>query len=437
MRSNDDVAARTLTFVLAGGAGRRLSPLTKYRPKPLVPFGGCYRIIDFTLSNCLNSGLERVYVLTQHESESIGAYLQRGWNGIGPCHREFVLPSPPASGKRYAGTADAVLQNLLLLEQHESEVVLVLSADHVYRMDYRDLLSFHIANRAEATIAMVDRPQEFSTETGVLQVDDSNRVVGFEEKPRHPKLNPKNKEMISANMGVYVFNRNVLLAAISDGGRIIDFAHDLIPSLIGSCNVLAYGHEDQIKKRPRYWRDIGTPDAYYASSMDLLASEPPIDPYDRHWPIRSAYRAQLDGQSALSEVGRQPQINSIIPNGVNIGSASVYRSVLFPGVVLESGADVRHSVLLPGAVIGRGAAVRHAIVDANVVIDPGDDIGYSPERDRQRFHASENGVVVVSPDHMSLFFSRDVVTRSSGPVPLQIQKVRSIYDESKGHPHRG
>ena len=211
--------------------------------------------------------------------------------------------------------------------------------------------------------------------------------------------------MISANMGVYVFNRNVLLAAISGGRRIIDFAHDLIPGLIGSCNVRAYRHEDQIKKRPRYWRDIGTPGAYYASSMDLLASDPPIDPYDSHWPIRSAYRALLDGQTALSEVGRHPEINSIIPNGVNIGSASVYRSVLFPGVVLESGADVRHSVLMPGAVIGRGAVIRRAIIDANVVIDAGDDIGYSPERDCQRFHPLENGVVVVSPDHVSPFFN--------------------------------
>jgi glucose-1-phosphate adenylyltransferase len=410
MRSSDDVAARTLTFILAGGEGRRLSPLTKYRPKPLVPFGGCCRIVDFTLSNCLNSGFKSVYVLTQHESESVSAYLQKGWSRIGPGGREFVLPRPPADGGRYAGTADAVLQNLLLLVQHQCEFALILSADHIYRMDYRELLSSHVATHADATIATVDHPQEFSTEVGVLEVDDSSRVVGFEEKPRHPKPGPKNKGMISANMGVYVFNRKLLHAAIEEGGRIIDFAHDLIPGLIRSYDVRAYRHQDRIKETPLYWRDLGTLEAYYASNMDLLAYDPPIDPYDSGWPIVSAYRAPLDRQSALSEVGRHPEINSIIPNGVNIGSVSVYRSVLFPGVVLEPGADVQHSVLMPGAVIERGAVVRRAIVDANVVIEAGDDIGCNPERDRQRFHALNNGVVVVSPDHISPFFSREVVS---------------------------
>lgn len=405
MRSHEDVTARTFSFILAGGEGRRLGPLTKYRPKPLVPFGGCHRIVDFTLSNCLNSGLQRVYVLTQHESESVSAYLRKGWSRLGHDDREFAFTSPPASGRRYAGTADAVLQNLRLVEQQPREFVLILSADHIYRMDYRDLLNFHVASRAEATIATVDCPRELSTETGVVDVDDRNRVVGFEEKPQRPKASSKDERMISANMGVYVFNREVLLAAMTSGTRVVDFANDIIPTLIGSCDVRAYGYQDPIKKTPLYWRDVGTPEAYYASSMDLLGADPPIDPYSRAWPIHSADRDHLDGQRALSEVGRRREINSIIPNGVNIDSASVYRSVLFPGVVLEPGADVRHSVLMPGVVIGRGAVVRRAIIDANVVIDAGEDIGYSPERDRQRFHTLTNGVVVVSPDHLSPFFS--------------------------------
>jgi len=412
MRSDENVAANTLTFILAGGEGRRLSPLTKYRPKPLVPFGGCYRIVDFTLSNCLNSGLKRVYVLTQHKSESVSAYLRKGWSSIGPDHGEFVVTRPPAGGKRYAGTADAVLQNLLVLEQHPCEFVLILSADHIYTMDYRDLLRFHVASRAEATIATVDYAREFSSEVGILDVDDSNCVVGFEEKQHCPRPNSKNEGMISANMGVYVFNREVLSAALTGGGRIIDFAKDLIPRLIGSCDVRAYRHEDRIKKMPLYWRDVGTLEAYYASSMDLLKSDPPIDPDNSDWPIRSAYRAQSDGASPLSKVGRHPEINSIIPNGADIGSGSVYRSVLFPGVVLGSGADVRHSVLMPGVVIERGAVVRRAIIDANVVIDAGDDIGYSPERDGQRFHALGNGVVIVSPDHVSPFFNKDLIRKA-------------------------
>jgi len=410
MRWNEDVAARTLTFVLAGGEGRRLNPLTRYRPKPLVPFGGCYRIVDFTLSNCLNSGLKRVCALTQHHCESVGAYLRKGWSRIGTGHHEFVFPSPPAAGKRYAGTADAVLQNLLLLEQHQCEFALILSGDHVYGMDYRDLLSSHVVSGADATIVTVDHPVEASSDVEVLDVDDCNRVSGFEEKPHLPRSDSKNAEMIAANMGVYVFNREVLLAAMTRGGRIIDFAKDLIPGLIGSCDVRAYRHEDRIKKMPLYWRDVGTPEAYYASNMDLLKPDPPIDPYNSDWPMRSAYRGSVDGQGALSRAVRHPEINSIIPNGVNIESASVYRSVLFPSVVLESGADVRHSVLMPGVVIGRGAVIRRAIIDANVVIDAGDDIGYNPERDRRRFHALENGVVVVSPDHVSPFFKPDVIS---------------------------
>jgi len=218
--------------------------------------------------------------------------------------------------------------------------------------------------------------------------------------------------MVSASMGVYVFNRDVLLEALTSGERIIDFANDLIPGLIGACDLRAYRHEDRIKKMPLYWRDVGTLEAYYASSMDLLKSDPPIDPDNSDWPIRSAYRAQSDGASPLSKVGRHPEINSIIPNGADIGSGSVYRSVLFPGVVLGSGADVRHSVLMPGVVIERGAVVRRAIIDANVVIDAGDDIGYSPERDGQRFHALGNGVVIVSPDHVSPFFNKDLIRKA-------------------------
>jgi glucose-1-phosphate adenylyltransferase len=276
-------------------------------------------------------------------------------------------------------------------------------------MDYRDLLRFHVTSRAKATIATVNHPRELSSEVGLLNVDDSNRVVGFEEKSHHPEPNPKNAEKISANMGIYVFNREALLAALTSGGRIIDLGNDLIPRLIGWCDVRAYRHEDPIKNMPLYWRDVGTPEAYYASSMDLLAADPPIDPYNSDWPIRSAYRAQLDGQSALSHVGRNPEINSIIPNGTDIAGASVCRSVLFPGVVLESGADVRDSVLMPGVVIGRGSAVRRAIIDAHVVIHPGDDIGYNPERDGQRFHVLANGVVVVTTDHISPLFYKDVI----------------------------
>ena len=407
MRTNQNVTRRVLTLVLAGGEGRRLSPLTKYRPKPLVPFGGCHRIVDFTLSNCLNSGLHHVYMLTQHESDSVSAYLQKGWNRFGPS--QFVFTKPPARGSCYTGTADAVLKNLRLLDWKKYEFVLILSADHVYRMDYRDLIASHVEHRADATIASVDRPREFCSEVGVLDVDDDDRVVGFEEKPPYSHFKSQKNGMISANMGVYVFNREVLLAAMTGAGRISDFGKDLIPSLIRSCDVCTYRHEDRITKTPLYWRDVGTPESYYASSMDLLASKPLMDPYDSDWPIRSADRAQFDGQDSLSEVGRRFEVKSIIAKGVNIGRASVYRSVLSPGVVLGTGAQVRNSVLMPGVVLERGATVDRAIIDANVLIEAHDEIGYDPQRDSRRFHVLSNGVVVVSPDHLSPLFSRDVI----------------------------
>ena len=411
MRLTNGVAARTATFILAGGEGRRLSPLTKYRPKPLVPFGGCYRIVDFTLSNCLNSALKRVHVLTQHASESIGTYLRKGWGRAGGSNGEFVLHTPAISGKRYAGTADAVLQNFHLMEQYQCEFALVLSADHIYTMDYRDLLNFHVASGAEVTIATVDRPKECSTDVGVLEVENGDRVIGFEEKPRHPRTGPKSNGMISASMGIYVFNRDVLWAALTGGRRIIDFANDLIPELIGSREVRAYRHEDWTGKTPLYWRDVGTPEAYYASSMDLLAYDPSIDPQNADWPVRSGDRAQPGTRSGFSAVGSGLEVNSIIPDGANIGPTSVYHSVLFPSVVLKPGAIVRHSVLMPGVVIGRGASVRRAIIDANVVIDAGDDIGYDAVRDRRRFHVLSNGIVVVSPDHVLPFRKRDTIHR--------------------------
>jgi glucose-1-phosphate adenylyltransferase len=395
MQTTRDLVAKSFTFVLAGGEGRRLAPLTKYRPKPLVPFGGSHRIVDFTLSNCLNSGLQRVCMLTQYESEAFDAYLRRSWFRFG--RGEFVFTRPPAQGRRYAGTADAVLQNLTQLDPLQCDFVLILSADQVYKMDYRDLLRFHVSSRADATISTVDHPRELSREVGVLDIVKGDRVVGFEEKPSHPKINAADEHMISANMGVYVFNREVLVAAMTRNDGITDFAKDLIPGLIRSCDVRAYRHEDKKTKAPLYWRDVGTPEAYYEASMDLIASDPSIDPNDTNWPIRSGDRPWFIGQSTLSRAERGPGIG-----------AWVHRSVLSPYVVLESKADVRHSILMPGVVIKSGARVRRAIIEANVVIEAGDDIGYDEDRDRRRFRTLENGVVVVSADHSSRFRSKEM-----------------------------
>jgi glucose-1-phosphate adenylyltransferase len=396
---NDRFASNTIAFILAGGAGRRLDPLTRYRPKPLVPFGGCFRILDFTLSNCFNSGVDRAYVLTQHESESIDAYLRKGWSRTGAGNHEFAISQPPRSGRRYAGTADAVLQNLEILQEHGCESVLVVSADHIYKMDYRDLIAFHDSSGADLTIATVEHPSRLSSGMGVLEVDTCDRVVAFEEKP--PAWRNSQKLVIPINMGVYVFNVGMLVRALKSArAPLIDIAADLIPCVLPSYRVRAYRHADRFNT-PLYWRDVGTLERYYDASMDLLSGCPPLNPFDENWPVGSAGKVGVSNRNRLSTLGSETGVNSVIPSAASVQGASVYSSVLSPGVVLESGVDVRHCVLLPGAVLKRGARARGAIIDAHVVIEAGDQIGYSRQRDESRFHVLANGTVVVSPDHLN------------------------------------
>jgi glucose-1-phosphate adenylyltransferase len=400
MRLKDQMAENTVAFVLAGGAGRRLNPLTKYRPKPLVPFGGCFRILDFTLSNCLNSGFNRAYVLTQHQSDAIAAYLEKGWSRFETSCDEFAIPVRAMSRTRYAGTADAIFQNVRLLHEHQCRFALVVSADHVYKMDYRNLLSFHASTGAEVTIATVEHPKECASEMGVLQIDNE-RVVGFQEKPPNGYAYSKNGKTVTVNMGVYVFNYETLLGtAQTNNGEVIDIGADLIPRLLHSHKVNAYRHQDGESRKPLYWRDVGTLQAYYDASMDLLVSRQPIDPYENSWPIRSENGVRQVGRNGFSQLHPEIGMNSIVPDTADVADACVYRSVLSAGVVLESGVDVEHSVILPGAVIRRGTAIRRAIIDANVVIEADDRIGYDSEEDQRRFHVLPNGIVVVSPDYL-------------------------------------
>jgi glucose-1-phosphate adenylyltransferase len=399
----DRLAEKVFAFVLAGGVGRRLQPLTRYRPKPLVPFGGCFRILDFTLSNCFNSGLERVYVLTQHEGESISAYLRKAWGRLGVGRNDFAIPLPPNPGRQYAGTAQALLQNLALVEQQGCKCALVVSADHVYKMDYGDLIQSHIANDAEVTIATVDFPAESSSQMGVLQANADGRVVSFIEKPRTGSLHSRMGQNVTVNMGVYVFNYEILADLLKGQSPSVDIGADVLPRLVSSHKVIAYRHQDDAKKSS-YWRDVGTLETYYEASMDLLAADPPLNPYDHAWPIRSIIGNQRGGSSALSDLGAEHGVNSVIPRAVDIRGASVSESVLSPGVVLESGVDVRRSVLFPGAIVRRGAKVRNAIIDAHVIVEAGDTVGYCPQQDQSRFLIQPNGIVVVSPEHTSSTF---------------------------------
>lgn len=391
---SSDILSRTLTFVLAGGEGRRLTPLTMERPKPLIPFGGVYRILDFTLSNCLNSGLRRLYVLTQYRPESLHDYLRLGWNGLTgrPC--EFAVPRPAASGKYYRGTADAVLQNLHLLEPDRSSIVLVLSADHIYKMDYRPLLRFHVERGAEATIGTVRYPVAKASEFGQVQTDFRGRVVGFEEK--RPGT-PSDSGDTRVNMGIYVFNAETLQDVAKEFAcrPSLDFGQDVIPWLIQARHVDAYHFEDETGL-PGYWRDVGTIQAYFDTSMEFVRPNPPFDPFDAKdsWPIRVGNRFQSWRGNLLPGKGTDPA-RSIIPHGAVIEEAEIHGSIVSHGVCCQPAAYVRDSILMPGAYVGRGASLHRTIVDEYARVADGDQIGYDLEKDRKRFNVTSDGIVVV------------------------------------------
>jgi glucose-1-phosphate adenylyltransferase len=382
--------AKTHAFILAGGQGERLQPLTIARPKPAVSFGGMFRIIDFTLSNCLHSGLSRVSVLTQYRYEELHRYVRDGWHdlwGTPSSERAPLVCVPPVSGKRYRGTADSVFQNAELLND-DSEFVLVLSGDHIYHMDYRDLLRQHVETNADLTIATVEHPLCEASKFGVVEVDESFRVTGFEEKPSNPRSLPSDPSMSLVSMGVYVFRKTTLMNAlrgICDSGGGPDFGHDVVPVLIQSARTYAYDFRDKIQGTPRYWRDIGTIDAYYQASMDLIQTEPLFDPYL--------------SDSCPSLPTRHPTTHSL---RARVHSDSrVAQSVISPSVRIEAGAQIDGAILLPGAHIGKGAQVRHAIVEEGVELPAGFKVGFDLNHDREHHTVTDSGVVVVhrTPTH--------------------------------------
>jgi glucose-1-phosphate adenylyltransferase len=383
--------ARTQAFILAGGRGERLQPLTAVRPKPAVSFAGAFRIIDFTLSNCFHSGISRVALLTQCGHDEILQYIGEGWAGLwnqGQSSREPLRVLPPASGNSYRGTADAVFQNRSLLQDESTDHVIVLSGDHVYQMDYRDLLQQHLSTGADLTIATVEHPVRDASQFGVVEVDDRFRVVGFAEKPAHPRSLPSRPSVALVSMGVYIFRKSVLLAALAEycgAGFGYDFGHDIIPSLIHSRRTYAYNFYDEVQDAPRYWRDVGTLDAYYGASMDLLRSDSPFDPYANDgWPKQPTRHPMLRAQyeKCLSpRLGRNCNVSgSILSAGVHIGENSC----------------VLDSVVLPGARIGKGVRLRRAIVEEGVLVPAGFEAGFDLERDRTMHTVTRSGVVVVS-----------------------------------------
>jgi glucose-1-phosphate adenylyltransferase len=396
----------TLVIVLAGGAGERLFPLTKERAKPAVYFGGPYRIIDFALSNCINSGLRRVYIATQYKSLSLNRHIRMGWNFVSEELGEFIEILPPQKrvGEHwYQGTADAVYQNLYSITRENPRYVVVLSGDHVYKMDYSRMLRFHQERGAAATLATIEVPIADAPRFGVVVVDEHDRVTAFQEKPKQPTPIPGSADYALASMGVYIFDMDVLVDALeADANQQTnhDFGKDIIPALIHHAPAYAYRFYDENKKASKYWRDIGTLDAYFEANMDLCQVNPEFNLYDPEWPLRTYQPQAPPAKFVFAETGKRcgQALDSVISPGCIVSGSSIFGSVLCPNVRVHSFCHIEQCILMPGVRVGRHARIRRAIIDRDVLIPRGALIGYDAEEDRRRHTVSESGVVVVTTD---------------------------------------
>jgi glucose-1-phosphate adenylyltransferase len=411
-----------LAILLAGGAGERLHPLTRDTAKPAVPFGGAYRIIDFTLSNCINSDLRRIFILTQYKSLDLIRHVRDGWSILSPELGEYIeiIPAMKQTGEGwYQGTADAVFQNTQNILSEPAEQVLILAGDQIYKMNYRSMIEQHRQLSADITIATTQVLPEEAERFGIIEIGSDQRVVGFEEKPRHghSARSVFNPNMLSASMGIYIFNRDVLVRVLREDAEIAssshDFGKDVIPRSLRDYRVIAYDFVDVNAKQARYWRDVGTLDAYYEANMDLVAVTPQLNLYDSRWPIRTRVLQQPPAKFVFAQEGRRMgvAVDSIVSAGSIISGGRVMHSVLSPGVRVNSYCEVEYSILMPNAEIGRYSRIRRAIIDSNVKVPESSVIGFSAEDDRRNgYHITESGIVVVS-----------------GAAPVQIaQTARSV-----------
>ncbi len=391
-----------LAMILAGGRGERLYPLTRDRAKPAVCFGAIYRIIDFTLSNCLNSDIRRIYLLTQYKSTSLHRHIQLGWNILSAPLGEFigVIPAQQRIDEHwYQGTADAIFQNIYTLQQEMPDLVLILSGDHIYKMDYRKMIAFHLEKRADLTVAAIRMDRTLSKEFGVMEVDRDWQIVGFQEKPEEPRTIPGDPEGILASMGIYVFNTEILVRRLIEDARsdsTHDFGKDIIPMMIGMGRVFALDFRQADRGGVGYWRDVGTIDAYFEANMDLVSVTPHLNLYDPQWPILTYQSPNPPAKTVWAEEGRAgTALNSIISNGCILSGGSVKRSILSPRVVVHSYAEIEDSILFEGVDVGRHAKIRRTIIDKEVQIPQGMEIGYDLNEDAKRFTVTPSGIVVV------------------------------------------
>ena len=422
MEKDPNISTDTIVIVLAGGVGERLSPLTQDRSKPAVSFGGIYRIIDFSLSNSLNSGFRKIYVLTQYKSRSLERHIQLGWDSLfSPELGEWIFAVPPQLrvGQRwYEGTADAVFQNLDIVEGDNPARVVILSGDHIYKMNYRKLVEYHVAKGASATVAAVEVPLEQASAFGNLIVDEDFRITSFVEKPAEPIPYPGSSDSALANMGVYVFETDALVDllrkdSVSPDSR-HDFGADILSAVTESARLFAFPFVDENRKTVRYWRDVGTIDAYYDASMDQVKVDPLLNLYDRDWPIRTLPRQLPPAKLVFTDVNPKGRVgialNSLLCGGVIISGGRVERSILGPNARVHSYARVNESILMDGVDVGRHAKIHRAIVDKRVEIAEGCTIGLDRDADRSRFRVSADGIVVI-PRHTR-------VECTGPPIPL-------------------
>ena len=400
----------TLALVLAGGRGTRLHELTRWRAKPAVFFGGKFRIIDFPLSNCVNSNIRRIGILTQYRAHSLIRHVVNGWSALNPNLGEFVEILPASqqmtSEAWYKGTADAGYQNADIIKSYEPDHVLILAGDHIYKMDYGLMLAEHVRSGADLTVGCIEVPRQSATALGVMGVDDNWRVRYFEEKPSQPRAMPGRPDTALASMGIYVFSSDFLMRELSadamDPSSSHDFGRDIIPRLIQTARVFAYPFRDPISGGQAYWRDVGTIDSFWASNLELLEAEPPFDIYDKEWPILTHQLQLPPAKFMTDDEGRSGTArDSMVSGACIIDGGSLMRSVLFSNVRVETGARVEDTVVLPDSVVGAGARVTKAVLDRGCHIPPGMVIGEDERHDRDRFRVSDSGVVLVTPEMLS------------------------------------
>jgi len=402
---------KTLGLVLAGGVGSRLYPLTKDRAKPAVPFGGIYRLIDFTLSNCINSNIRKICIIPQYKSLSLDRHIRLGWNVFNSDLGEYIIllhPQQRIGDQWYRGTADAIYQNIYFLETENPNNVFILSGDHVYKMNYNAMLRVHIENDADLTVATIPFERKKASDFGVVEVDSNYRIIGFQEKPSDPKPFLFNESLSLVSMGVYLFKANILYEVLhNDAWRDTehDFGKNIIPMMVKDYRVFGFIFKDENNHEIKYWRDVGTIDSYWEANMDLVSVQPIFNLYDKEWPIRT-YQGQYPPAKLIfsgdkSEMSAGLAQDSIISSGCIISGARVYKSVLSPNVYIHRGSEIEESVIMDGVDVGRYCRIKRAIIDKEVKVPEGTVIGFNHEEDRKRFYVSDSGIVVV-PKEMSL-----------------------------------